>query len=471
MSRIEISERCPTRYVVRWSVGVFAMVLMSFAFAQDVAESAGYAWGFSIHAQDDASFYAAKIPLAVYRSASDSRLRDLGIYNAAGDPVPRVLQNSRINTEITRTRHRLPIVPLYEEDAGTADDIRLWFEREADVTRIELNASESLQTKKGKKVAAYIVDLRAIDADIESLELLWPKSATNFVGRVSAAASDDLQNWTDVGSGSVADLQEDTASIVQNTIHVEENDNDFLQLRWRDLPSEWHVIEAYGISIDGIAPLSRESLVLESHSDGTQGNERIYELGGSLTIDSVRIVLPEPNTVITAGIYVRHPLHGRWSRIALGSHHHIGRAHETITSPAVAVANIRADKVRVVIESGDPQTAMQIEVGWRPETLLFLAQGSAPFTLAVGRADDAVDGFPQEKTYGNHSIATLADDTGPPALATIGPRYPLGGSDRLIAEKTVDWRKALLWAGLLLGVAFVGLIAIRLIREMKTEAQ
>jgi alpha-beta hydrolase superfamily lysophospholipase len=114
---------------------------------------------------------------------------------------------------------------------------------------------------------------------------------------------------------------------------------------------------------------------------------------------------------------------------------------------------------------------MQLEVGWRPDKLVFLAQGQPPFTLAAGSANDALNQYPQHRIYGDRSLATLVESNGGMVAASLGPRYELGGPDRLVATKPINWRTLMLWFGLVMGVVFVGLMASKTIRELRSANQ
>src|SRR5918994_5719825 len=74
-----------------------------------------YAWGFRIETAEPASFYRVQLPLLVNQSAADAELRDLGIYNAAGQAVPRVFETLPDAVERREQLFALPFVALYRD--------------------------------------------------------------------------------------------------------------------------------------------------------------------------------------------------------------------------------------------------------------------------------------------------------------------------------------------------------------------
>jgi hypothetical protein len=80
-----------------------------------------------------------------------------------------------------------------------------------------------------------------------------------------------------------------------------------------------------------------------------------------------------------------------------------------------------------------------------------------------------VNRFPQHRIYGDRSIATLAEKNGGVVTASLGPRYPLGGPERLVETRQINWRTIVLWIALVMGVLFVGFMASKTIRELKSQ--
>lgn len=109
----------------------------------------------------------------------------------------------------------------------------------------------------------------------------------------------------------------------------------------------------------------------------------------------------------------------------------------------------------------------QLEVGWLPHRLVFVARGPGPFRLAFGSSREGLCNLRDDAL-----LATLQDrQQGKirPASATAGPVETLGGAAALrprIAPAT--WKRWLLWGALILGVGMLAGMAYRLYRQMET---
>jgi hypothetical protein len=435
---------------------------------QEAPQSADYAWGFPILVDRAASFYSIELPLQVNQSVSDPDLRDAGVYNSAGAPVPRVFQQTDDDVDEAEHLVPLPAIPLYKNLQRSADDVKLLFEREGDKTRVEFNSDGLRQPESDEQLSAYIVDTRQLKHAIEALEFAWNPVDSGFIGRIIVDSSNNLQDWSEIGAGAVADLRENDASVVQRRVTVRKSSHDYLRVRWEGMPANWGLSRIQAFYVTGTTTIVRKTITLQSSGTDPQDGGRIFDLGGTPKIDRLRIVLTQPNTIVSATIYRWSERQQRWAQVASGSHHHIGRGDNVITSATIRVNKVRASRFKVVVTRGQPDAAMQLEIGWRPDTLIFLAQGEAPFILAAGRAADAEAHFPQDRMYGDRSIVGLSSANGRAAQATLGPRYALGGKQDFGGTRSVDWRQLSLWFGLILGVAFVGFMAIRVIRDLRS---
>jgi hypothetical protein len=195
----------------------------------------------------------------------------------------------------------------------------------------------------------------------------------------------------------------------------------------------------------------------------------IFDIGAAPLIDRVQVMLIDRNVVITATIFSWSEQSARWVRMINGTFHHVGRDDRIVVSEPVAIGPLRTARLKVLVERGQKDASMQLEVGWRPDTMLFLAQGAAPYTLAAGRAEDALLGFPQQRVFGVDAISELAAKNGDSGTATLGPRYALGGEMLQTPAPTTNWSRIALWTGLMLGVIFVSYMAYRIVRDHKTQ--
>ena len=129
-------------------------------------------------------------------------------------------------------------------------------------------------------------------------------------------------------------------------------------------------------------------------------------------------------------------------------------------SPPQALAgNVRDHywRLRTNVDVADAPT---LRLGYRPESVVFLAQGPAPYALAAGsaRAHRADAPIPQ-------LIAELRQQRGTdwqPAPAYLGTARPLAGDAAL--KPAYDWKSWLLWAVLALGALVVAGFAFSLLR-------
>jgi hypothetical protein len=450
----------------------FAVLLCTPGIAQTPPELpalADYAWGFPIQLGGDKSFYSIQLPLQVNQSVSDPQLRDAGVYNAEGRPVPRVLLQAREETEASELRRPLPMLPMFTKPSNATDAADLLLQFDGDTTTLQFRLDDSANRTVAAGLYAYIVDARELETGLDALEFEWATGNGGFIGQIAVDASDDLRNWQSVGTAAIAQLREGSAEIIQRRVALDRPAQDFLRIRWQDMPDDWRVSEIVAVYKKSATRVVRELLRLDSSAVDEADGGRVFEIGGAPLIDSVQVLLTEPNVVVTAAVYSWSGPAGRWTRLISGNFHHIGRGDNVVTSDAVTIAPLRSSRLKVVITHGQQDTPMQLQVAWRPDKLLFLSQGSGPFTLATGRADDSIEGFPQQSIFGVSSIRDLAEENGNTASAMLGPRFPLGGTSRMSAMPARNWRVIALWIGLAFGVAFVGFMAFRIIRDQKAH--
>jgi hypothetical protein len=447
--------------------GALLLVPAGSALAQELPESGEYAYSFPLNLQDDREFFSLDVPLEVYRSVSDPTLRDAGVYNAGGQPVARLFERPANDDEDVEKQIRLGLVPLHGDEDQQPEQLRLLLQQADSGITLELDAGKAAGTEKAAPIRSYIVDTRKLEHEIVALTLSWPEQPQGFIGRVTVAQSDNLQSWRRLGDASLADLEYGDTRIVQNRVELSKKPSDYLRISWSDMQPGWSLDAVSGIYTTQEVPVARDELLLDSVRPGETDREYIFDAGGFPPVDRVNLVLPDDNVVIRATIYHRRDDEDRWRLSHNGIFYNVTRHGNALPSSPAAVSVARAGQWKVSIDTGTTVGPVRLQLGWRPDRLLFLAQGSPPFELVAGRAQDRLDQYPQHRVLGDSSIFDMLRESGQAGNASLGAREVRAGPERLEIAPTQTWRVLLLWAGLAAAIVLVAWLVFSLMREMR----
>ncbi|HKJ15730.1 MAG TPA: DUF3999 family protein [Xanthomonadales bacterium] len=436
--------------------------------ANELPEQQSYAWQFPISIEQPTEFMAAEIPLEVYRSVADSQLRDIGLYDASGQPIPRIIDHPFKQPEDVEFATPLRTFPVFSETNQSQERLRLLVESGSAVTHLELDSGARSSDKSRATLEAYIVDLREIENEqFSKLEFNWADDVPGFIGRAVIETSDDLLHWQWVAEGTLASLEFEGTAITRNRIVIPGQDQDYLRITWRDLPEQWALKSLRGVRSERGPDESREWLVLDPIERSENGREFIFDIEGFPPIDRAELILPGQNVVVRASLDIRHNAETHWQRAHQGLFYRVSRDGNEITSNPARLRLYRASQWRVSIETGRVGNDVQLRLGWKPERIMFLAQGRAPYSLATGRSQDALENFPQHRLLGDKSLFNMLEDSGEPGVATIGARQVAAGAVVMQGARTWTWRTVLVWIGLVGAVVFVGWLVLSLVRESK----
>lgn len=439
------------------------------AAADRVPDREAYAYRFPLAIEQAAEFMAADIPLEVYRSVTDSHLRDCGVYNAEGQAVPRVFEQPKGAPESVEHATGLGLVPLYGELGKAPEQLRFLMQQGAAGTTLKLDAQAPRESapQAEQSLRAYIVDLREQNTALAALEFDWTGSPSGFIGAVTIEDGSDLLAWRRLAGGTLADLEYEGTRIEQNRIELPRKADGYLRVTWRDMPRDWRLAGISGIRRERGPEHDRDWLELAAIGQSEDGREFTFDIGGFPPVDRVNLLLPGDNVVVRVSVQYRHGEEDHWRLAHEGVFYHVSRGGNDIASAAAPLGPTRAGQWKVNIHSGLAGGTVRLRLGWRPERLLFLAQGSPPFELATGRARDRLERFPQDELLGDRSIFTMLKSSGEAGRATLGARRTGAGAMVMEGARTWTWRTVLVWIGLFAAVLFVGWLVWSLMRDMK----
>ena len=155
---------------------------------------------------------------------------------------------------------------------------------------------------------------------------------------------------------------------------------------------------------------------------------------------------------------------GPWVAFRIGTSQAAGRGNRD-RSPPQDLGGVVRDRHWRLSSRTPVSDAPTLRLGYRPEVVVFLAQGKPPYSLAAGSARAMRADAPLPQLV--EAIRTQRGSDWQPASATLGAAQTLAG-ERALAP-TRDWTAWLLWSLLVAGALTVAAIALSLLRGRRVD--
>lgn len=424
-----------------------------------------------------------RLPLAVYQASRNADLRDLRVYNDAGQILPHALYHPAPRHDPVRSERPAVVFPIHADahsDAEPAANLELTLRADGSLT---LQQSALRSAAPGARLRALILDLgpEPPEQTLESLELRLPEAQTDYRARLSIERSEDLKLWDTVAHSPVdwIGASDGSRRLVNDRIALARGSGRYLRVHW--LAGEPLVFASAIGHWRGSSRLVESSLELSLQAQpGRHPGDWLYRASPAIAASAIGLELPEENTVlpVTVGFYhsVRRapPQASGWQ--------FDGRVQSTFYRLNADGRERRSSRIRIapmaasewVVRPVNPvaySPALVLE--WQPHTLVFTAQGSG-FHLAVGADSERVrhwQGGAQPLQlvapgFSADELLTL-EVAGIGAAATVTPTASAehAPSD----EDAARTRRTVLWSVLVLGVLVLAGLTWHLFRQMSAS--
>ncbi|MCD5992283.1 DUF3999 domain-containing protein [Pseudomonas sp. CDFA 602] len=410
-------------------------------------------------------WYRIELPLAVQLKARQTDLGDLRVFNADGEPQAYALSQQQAANEQEPTPIPVKWFALYSpQEAGDAVPV-IRIERSSNGTVIEVQPQSDIEA--GEEVLrGWLLDTSAIKAPLEQLILDWSAEREGFQN-FSIEASDDLQHWRNWGDGQVARLSFADEVVEQREVGLPGQSARYLRLLWRSPHSAPTLISAHLLSADSEAPMP--PLTWSPPVSGTveTANEYVWQLPAGLPVERVKIDITQPNSLAPGTLYGRSDAKQPWQPVSSGLLYRLSQNSGEMIQDQLQLSGRNVQQLKLVVDDrggGLGNEAPALSVAVQATEVVFLARGKGPFTLAVGN--------PQMKAA-NLSLATLIPDFSPQRMSSLGTAKPttetvanMAAPVQVVAQ-TTDYKRLGLWAVLVLGVVFLGWMAVGTLRASK----
>jgi len=437
-----------------------------------------YAYVFPIQtpthdSNDSSSAWRVELTPEVYRWTQDVDLRDLEIFNAENHPVPfaRLAVEPAAKTE--EQSKSLPVLELPASAKTIPGDLRLIIDRDAQGRLRRLDAGE--QSTASSTSGDWLLDASALDRAIDRIVLSWREPASGIVARFAVDASDDLQNWRNSGTATVLALEQQGARLERREIPLGGVRAKYLRLRRLDDGIAIVGLRAEARSVERTRALparewvDAQATAAPADEAAPRGVTRFdYTLAAALPVDIARIELASDNALAPISVSARtsETASTPWIRIGGLTAFRLRQGGETLRNDDIdirAAQRLRAFRIESTTTLTEPP---HLTLGYRPDSLVFLAEGSGPYVLAAGSAQAKHAEYPIEPALASLR-ASLGKDWQPP-IAKLGAAQTSGGDNAMRAPPApVPWRRWLLWGILIGGALLIAGLALSLLRGAK----
>lgn len=448
---------------------ILALVAL-FAVPVQAAET-DYAFAWPLTTSGDASVWQVELTPAMLAASHDPQLADIDVFNAAGMGVPVSWLPVDLAAIALSDTVGLPLFAVPATDTRSAPDaVHLQLQRDADGHLRTLNIDvDSLAAATSKDL---ILDASAAVNDGGRLDRLlfdWPASASDLRLRIAVDASDDLENWRNqVSAATVLQLRRDGTELVRRAIDLNAPASlPYWRLRFLDgIAPAGLQVSAERIAASAQPRPQRQWIDIAGNAVDSPSDRSIFEYSSvaPVAVQALDIALADDNSVATLQVFSRaSPVEPWRPRGGITAFRLRDGASALVNDPLQLSSEERAGDWR--IESVPALTnAPRLRVGYRPDRLVFLAQGEGPYRLAIGSATQRRSEAPVSAAL--MEIRQRNGGSWQPPLASSGERVDISGDAAYTKPAPpLPWKSWLLWIVLLLGAIVVSSFALSLLRQ------
>jgi hypothetical protein len=422
-----------------------------------------------------------RLPKDVYLYARSPMLDDLRVFDASGAPQPFALRAPSAESRISQRDRPLTIFPL-SSTAGAASRLDLDVSTTTDgkLVSVKLKPEAGGSTTATPQLAALVLDLGkdAASAPIDALRFTLPSGTQEYSAQVWLETSNDMKQWDTVGATELNWLvNKDAQTLANDRLSFDARSFRYARLSWRSgTPLQFASITAEQPLQTSTAPPADQLLI--QPTAGKQPQDLLYATPPAIAPSKAGLQFSDNNAVLagTLGIYrelpARQPGQGaawRFDPLVSATFYRIMQGDQVRSSGDVDVPPVHA--TQWVLRTGAPSTLKPaLRLNWQPATLVFLASGNGPYTLAVGRerAMPAVRDLSQVAPgFADAELQKLEQVNAGPAVQQQGSAAQ-DTSTALEAAAAAQRRLIVLWGVLLLGVAVLGFMVWRLVRPSRS---
>jgi Protein of unknown function (DUF3999) len=441
---------------------LFCLAVSGAVMAAESPEQFGFA--VPIEGLGSDALHRVAIPPAVYEAAAFADLRDLRVFNGAGEVVPYAFRPVEL-TKQPQSPLALPIFPLRGPRDARADELDLSFDKNGSHVSVRLRSRDS---RPGQPVLlGYLIDASTVKTPLIRLDFDWGTAPVEQFVSARLEAGDDLKNWNTLASDvPLGGLLHAGQRLERKSIELPPQRSKYLRLLWSDPAQAIELNSVQGLPPESSAPPARAWKEVSATPVAGKPGEYQFDLGGRYPVDRLEFGLPQQNTIVPVQIASRARPEDKWLPVTRTVLYRMQQNGRELASPEIALGSNAHRYWMLNIEAaagGIGAGTLTFRAGWTPREIVFIARGAPPFRLAYGNARA------RSGSLGIEMLVPGWHTDGQPdmAVATTGAAQKLAGEAAI--RQRIDMKKWVMWAALLAGVAVLAWMAWQLSRQLKKQ--
>lgn len=422
---------------------------------------------------------AVELNEAILRAARTTDLRDLRIFNGAGEALPMApLRSPDVAPGPARELRMVPLPAQTNARDKVLSDFALRIERLGAGAVIELTTADPGSTP-GEALGGYLLDLRPHENMDGEIRLQFARDADDYSGRIDLLGSDDLVVWRPLASGSLVRNRQLGDTIERNSFPVRKLPP-FVRVAWSEADAPR--LGGAAFITRGAQPIWPRAVLTVTRGDSAESWVVAVPVG--LPVARLHIRAPGDNVSMRVRVFrydMRekgppahvhlHPRRAPQPWIDVGTHEvfRVYRDGKWVENPPFPLA-VRTTWLRIVSIGGSVGDAPPIvEAEWQPQRYLVAVRAPAPYVLAVGSPDSDPQPGP---TLDPRSVLPDDDPAGlrlPVARLEAAPVAAPQPAEQSLRGPHDAWLGYVLWGVLLLTVIALSLMAWRIAEQLRAQ--
>jgi hypothetical protein len=456
--------------VIRWCVFLASLCIVGVAAAQLAGSDPDAYAHVAVIGDGSDALRKVELPRDLLANIARRDRRDLQVFDASGLWMPSKLVNLPAQTKTQTQFVEFALFPVERRVVGGASQYS--FRVSADGEDVAVNfAVDEDQPERSRNYIVY-ADREANNTlgDLVGVQFEWSAGDQNEVLPVRIEGSADLENWKVLKRGAViSDLEHEGVTLTKKQVSFRAFAGDYLRVTWPGGVGAPALTSVSGMfSKDHRLAQPWRHATLECHGEnGSQatGDACMFDIGG-VPASSMRMVRADGDYYLQADMSSRSNPDAAWVMRGGIEQYHLS-FDDGIVMRDWSVLPGWSDRSWKLTFKGSAASgdSREVEIRWRPLYVAFIAQGQAPYRLAVGSSVAGLQGSSAVNAVIKRSSKTWVD------IETVAT-----GAVAVNDVESYFWTRDrietyLLWLVLIIGVAVMLWIALGVFKRLEHDDQ